>query len=300
MFEGVQEGAAILVCKEKGEKGQLFRRHEVNNLIEVIDRLDDLSSYRAHTCSNGKNHCSSSCVDLGSIASIGLGGVTGDSRYFTMSEERRLELNLPLRAVRPIVSKARHIKRPIAGPPEFEKMCQAGERIWLFDPTPALVSESSAVRSYLRLSPDRGGCRRDSYKIRLRNPWYRTPLPRRVDAFISGMSMSGIWMCFNEVERLNATNTLYVVRFKHREAWERRFEWALALCTSAVRKQLQRICRVYADGLRKIEPGQLSRVLIPTPPLKHARRLYLDAVSVLLEGEEIECRRIADKAFKTN
>ena len=99
LFDNVQEGAAILVCRNKCRPGGSFRRHEVDDLRAVVKRLGQLANYRARPCPKGEVHRADSDVLLSTLAHIGLGGVTGDARYFALSESRRKELGIPLRAV---------------------------------------------------------------------------------------------------------------------------------------------------------------------------------------------------------
>ena len=88
-----------------------------------------------------------------------------------------------------------------------------GERVWLFNPS-AAATDDPAVDRYLSLDHAAGGCRRHpAFKVRSRDPWFRTPLPPDPQGFISGMCGDGVWICINEM-RADATNTLYVVRFQ--------------------------------------------------------------------------------------
>lgn len=296
LFDDVQEGAVILVCTGKGGESQLFRRHEVDDLHEVISRLRKLATFTARKCPKGSANQSGTELPLGKVARIGLGGVTGDAAYFAFNESRRKLLGIPIRAVRPVVTRARHIRVPQLDQGTFTRLRDADERVWLFDPPPSLLGHER-VRAYLNLTAEMGGCHRDRYKIRNRDPWYRIPLPPRPDAFVSGMSTSGIWLCFNESPRLSATNTLYVVHFCSHEEHSRRYEWALALLTSRVRRQLRRSFRVYADGLTKLEPGQLADIRLPIPPqIPNARKRYQDVVGRLLTGDEAGCAALADSA----
>src|SRR5207245_5143386 len=89
-------------------------------------------------------------------------------------------------------------------------------------------------------------------------------LPLSSHGFISGMCSDGLWICVNEMARLNATNTLYVVRFRDDLSVNERYACALTLLTTTVSSRLRRLRRRYADGLQKIEPGQLADVNIPS------------------------------------
>jgi hypothetical protein len=102
------------------------------------------------------------------------------------------------------------------------------------------------------------------------------------------------WLCINETPSVNATNTLYVVRFlsRNRRDW---YKWALSLLSSAARQQIRRIGRRYPDGLIKYEPGPLGKIALPRPDADH-KALYRRAVSALLSGNIGQAKEIADSA----
>jgi hypothetical protein len=111
------------------------------------------------------------------------------------------------------------------------------------------------------------------------------------------MSQHGPWLSINEMDGLNATNTLYVVTFRsrNREAW---YMWALALLSSTAQRQIRRIGRRYADGLIKYEPGALGKIELPA--LKEDadhRSLYARAVRALLAEDLRMTKDIADSVI---
>jgi hypothetical protein len=235
---------------------------------------------------------------LRDIMTLRLGGVTGDASYFLLTESERLQRNLPVKAVRPVLSKARHLIAGELTRRAWERLRDGGERIWLFDPVPSLLTHC-AVRTYLQLPPTSGGCRSDGFKIRNRHPWYRAPLPRYVDGFISGMAQSGPWICLRAMPRLNATNTLYTVRFRARLTPDEKAAWALSLLTSHARRLLKTVGRVYPDGLVKYEPGDLLDLPILVPAkVPGARVWYLKTVKTLLSGDPQTATEMADHWFR--
>lgn len=92
------------------------------------------------------------------------------------------------------------------------RMASAGSfrrAVWLFDRT----SASTKHRAILLEHDLNGACNLSGHKISSRFPWYRTPLPKKVHCFLSGLSQHGPWLCFKDMRRLSATNTLYVGTF---------------------------------------------------------------------------------------
>jgi hypothetical protein len=210
-----------------------------------------------------------------------------------MNEEKRKTLELPLGAVRRVVSRAKHLCCATLTNEKWQELRSSGERIWLFDPGDSLLDHPKVER-YLELDVAHGGCNRKAYKVSTRDPWYCTPLPKRPDAFLSGMSQHGPCLCINEAENVNATNTLYVVRFssRNKDEW---YRWALALLTTNAQRQIRRIGRRYPDGLVKYEPGALAAIMLPqlTRSADH-RLLYRRAIAAIRHGSTGIARRIAD------
>jgi adenine-specific DNA-methyltransferase len=293
LFDEVQEGTLVVVARDCGLGPGLVSRRYFDTRAALIHGLTSGNSMNGHKCPKGSSSNKTHKVTFGSVAEIGLGGVTGDASFFLMNERKRASLRLPIRAVTPIVSKARHLRSALLTRNNWDNLKSSGERIWLFNPSTELVNHPH-VRRYLNLEPAEGGCDRQAYKVSIRERWYRTPMPSVPDAFLSGMSQYGPWLCINETGKVNATNTLYVVRFLSRK----RKDWyvcALGLLTSKARRQLRRIGRRYPDGLVKYEPGQLSQIHLPRLRVDADHKgLYKKAVAALLSGNPVLARKIAD------
>jgi adenine-specific DNA-methyltransferase len=297
LFTQVQEGAAVIICRNKRRGAGVFRRHGVADLDETINRLHRLRDHKARSCVARSNNYSKHSVRLGDIVSVKLGGVTGDTRFFTISEDRRREMGLPIDSLQPVVTKCRHIRRPCVNHEDWNQLKEQGGRVWLFNPSVSMA-DNPAVKRYLALGQKAGGCRRTAYKVRNRDPWFRTPLPSTPHGFISGMCSDGLWICVNEMRELNATNTLYVIQFQENLSVNQRYACALSLLTTLVSNRLRRLRRRYADGLQKIEPSQITDLNIP--PFNHvteAKASYCKALTLLLEGKLRESQRIADSSL---
>jgi len=277
----------------------MVRREHFETREGLIQGLSQSGSRNGHKCPSGTVRWAASTVTLDAVAEVRLGGVTGDASYFLMTEERRQALELPAAAVTMVVSKAKHLQSAFMNEKNWNELKSAGERIWLFNP-PEAIAKRLKVKNYLDLAASEGGCTREAYKVSIREPWYRTPMPKAPDAFLSGMSRYGPWLCINEMDGLNATNTLYVVTFRSRNRadW---YQWALALLSSIAQRQIRRIGRRYADGLVKYEPGPVSKIKLPKLRLDvDYKSLYLQAVAALLGGDAAMARDIADSALSSS
>lgn len=296
LFQDVSEGVVVIIATGKGGESRLFRRHEEDDLQAVVRQIGRIRQTKARNCPNQNRSKKPKVVKFSDVAHIRIGGVTGDANYFVLSEQQRRQLGLPKQCLTPIISRSKHIRRAAYDLKSWQGDCLSGEKVWLFRPREKDVA-NNAVNSYLSLLGNNGGCQRDRYKIKNRNPWYVTPLPNDPHFFLTGMSGLGLWMCVNECPKLNATNTLYTGTFREVLNRRQKYAWALSLLTSHVQKQIARSKRIYADGLSKIEPGQVNALELPEPPvITNAVTLYRKAAMEFLSGNLSQATAIADSA----
>ena len=231
---------------------------------------------------------------------IKIGCVTGDSHYFLIRESKRVQLGLPIRVLRPVLTRTRHLTTALATRTYWKTLREADERVWLFRPHSRHVKVPS-VRRYLRLDPKRGGCNRKAYKIKNREHWYRPEVPNKVDGFISGTSQRGPWISLNQYRKLSVTNTLYCVTFTMDMSRDQRAAWAMALLSSRFRQQYVKKVRAYPDGLAKIEPGDFAALRISRPPkdCKGAHKKYQEAVSLLLGEGRSAAEKVVEDWFRS-
>ena len=297
-FRPVYEGNVVVVAtsrkgKDDNARGKI-RRHTTKGLGGLTSALlQERSSGR--DCDPERRVSKNGCVRLGDLIDFQIGGVTGDTNYFVLSESERLQLGLPCSALRPVISKARQLRYPSIGKKELGLLREDDERIWLFSPPPRM-EEHAQVRSYLDLPEHEGGCHRDRFKVQARECWFRPRMPTQVDGFVSGMASPGPWLCFADEGRLTATNTLYVARYLSDADSYNKYAVALTLLTSEARRQLRRQSRRYPKGLQKVEPSVLLNLMVPIPSGRPDRRTYARAVSAFLKGDLAASSRIADSA----
>ena len=309
LFSAVQEGSVVLVAREffgvdkrrsRSAKANHVFHSEPEALIEALKTGRGPSSRRSSASSRIQSKSqtpSAARLAVRNVMEIRLGGVTGDAKYFVMSEDERCKHRIPVSACRPVISRAHHLTHGAITESDWERLRDTGERIWLFDPTPHQATDQS-VAAYLRKRPSTGGCNRLAFKVRSRTPWYRTPMPTGMHGFMSGMSSWGPWVVFREMADLGATNTLYAVRFVDAKTRDAQAAWAMWLLTTRAQKRLRRIGRRYANGLLKFEPGDISALSIEKPAVSRgAFAAYKRAVRLLLKGKVSESRAIADRWF---
>jgi adenine-specific DNA-methyltransferase len=296
IFTGVQDGCIIILADGYGRANDTSLRFEHSTLEALVSTLQNHRGKSAQSVPHQRlvRSASTKDVHVSDILEIHLGGVTGDADFFLLTETERRARELPMVCLRPVLSKARHLVSAEIGKPVWDELRRTNERVWLFYPSSHVLGHP-AVQRYLQLDAACGGCRRERYKIKKREPWYQTPLPHQVDGFISGMSRFGPWLSLNNMARLTATNTLYTVQFRKPQTLEQKAAWGLSLLTSYTQQAMKPLSRVYADGLVKYEPGDLLSLPLHVPRgVRGARTFYTKAVKLLLQGNRREAQEIAD------
>jgi adenine-specific DNA-methyltransferase len=309
--ERVQEGAVVLLAKGRRNSnpdGSLAgvrqaSRREVSTIDDLILALSDQPA-RSPRRAKQDNSISAPIIrkakerqPLSELLSIRLGVVTGDSSYFLLSEGRRHELQLPVAALKPVLSRSRHLMSHSMTVAQWNSLKEADERVWLFSPNDRIAA-NRFVQTYLRFGLN-GGCKIENHKVSIRTPWFRFPELKESDAFMSGMSTWMPSLSFRVMPNLVATNTLYVVNFTNRLLKVRqRLGIAMSLLSSDVRDQMRERGRPYAAGLLKHEPCDLLGLQVPKVGTLVAEwGAYRQALQALRGGDEVECRRIADSCL---
>jgi adenine-specific DNA-methyltransferase len=269
LFDSVLDGCIVVVGYGYRKNPQEHRRFSHDSAEALLARLkkelNPLGGRRSFV--NLPRQARSAAPKqrlLGDLLEIRLGGVTGDARYFLLTEARRRELELPVETLRPALSRAGHLVAGRVTKKIWGRLLDAGDRVWLFDPSDEYL-QHPAVQKYLNLDERCGGCRRTRYKINSRTPWHRTRLPDPVDGFLSGMTRRGPWLCFSGMPSLTASNTLYTFRFKEDLEEAEKVAWALALLDARDAAVTRSLGRRYADGLIKYEPGDLYKIPLTVP-----------------------------------
>ncbi len=300
LFPGVQDGTVVLVGRNFGGQAKESRRYEHVDGTALISHLDIAEIRKpssivptAETNWNSKDKLPR--VALGDLCEVRIGCVTGDCDYFLMNEDRRKSLGLPIASVIPVLSRARHLLKPRTNRGDWQNLRDNGERVWMFRPSERVLNHP-AVKKYLDLKFSDGGCRRSRYKIRQRKTWYLTPLSGRIDGYLSGMCAKSVWVSLSGKPQVEATNTLYTLRFKQGLTLNEKAGICLGLLTTPAISQMRVSGRRYADGLIKYEPADIAAVRVPV--LKDSRGAfgtYRRAIKLLLGGKQEEAIALVDR-----
>ena len=295
LFKGLQEGSVVLIAKGFRRKNHTIRRIEHKNLRHLVEGLRQPTMVGTPKTPDLRSSVHDRECRLGDLIEIPIGAVTGDSKFFLLTNAERLSRGLPSAACVPVLTRAAHLQTAYISAKSWQLLRDQGHRVWLFRPSKK-QSALAPVRRYLRYGAERGGCRKKGYKIQLRSTWYQTRMPESVHGFMSGMSTGGPWLAISKMPELSASNTLYTVRFKSASTFTERAAIGVGLMTSHVRSMLAILGRQYADGLIKFEPGDLSEIRVPiVQRTKGITSRYRLIISQWLSGNRVEAQRLADE-----
>ena len=178
LFPGVLEGNTVLLAfgyrptRPETALGRSLALVEHEGLTEILDGLRNraqrtVASQEPSAASSGETpphpedrprvpligkkiwtRLETGVLRLGDVFEIRIGAVTGDARFFVLSEAQRIQHQLPRSALRPVISRSHHLRSSEIGIEEWSRLRDSRERVWLFSPTIALAKLRS-VRSYL-------------------------------------------------------------------------------------------------------------------------------------------------------
>jgi adenine-specific DNA-methyltransferase len=298
LFDSVQDGCYVIQCFGFGERNRITSHHVYENREDLIKGLRPPVRPSAPAIRTFNKSPSEMVRKAGDLFQVRLGAVTGDANYFLLTEERRHELGLPESCLIPVVTGARHLTAPSIRKSVWNQIRDSGDRAYLFSPQGASLSHES-VKAYLRLTHKRGGCNRTASWVKKRAPWYSVALPNDLDGFMSGTNTNGPWIALNAMEELAATNTLYVIRFDNKiRSRDARAACSLSLLTTYSRSQFATRTRNYADGMKKLEPSDITGISLPVREAVHgAYDVYQSAAQLFIGGDAKSAISMADEWF---
>ena len=292
LFASVREGCVVLLAKGYGKAPAKVVHADHKTSHALIDALTGGARKTHAIIRPSPTPPEDTFIPFSDLYNVNIGCVTGDAKYFLLTESDRIKHKLPLEAVRPVLSKARHLSASRITKTEWKRLHERDERVWLFYPDAGTL-HLPPVREYIRHG--KRVCDLEGYKLKHRDPWYTVRDLRTGVGFLSGMTKLGPWISFRSMRGLAATNTLYVLTPRTVMPAEERSAWALSLLSTPSRRQFQELARRYPDGLAKLEPHDLYSLRLP-PPVRtdDATKQYERAIHFLVTDRIAQAVEIAD------
>jgi adenine-specific DNA-methyltransferase len=226
---------------------------------------------------------------LGSLATLSIGAVTGCNRIFLMTEEDRRTMGINRADVRPVVSRARHLRGLSIDATSLFEQASAGEKTWLLTPQ-SIDAKGQGVRRQLARIPAKQ--RRFTHWFAKRKPWWKVSVPN-CDAIFTYMNDRGPRLVLASDE-VGCTNTLHCVRFASDVSPQARMAASLTFLSTFGQLAAERIGRSYGGGVLKFELKDARR--LPTiPPKSAVEDCFAKADQALRQGDHVGAIKLADE-----
>ena len=196
-------------------------------------------------------------VPLSAYGAIKRGIATGANEFFVLRPSEAESLRLPISALQPCVASAKAIDSPVFDDAAWGLLHQADRPCYLFDGVAGL--ETDSAQRYLAHGESLGYHLR--YLTSRRKPWFKLESRKPAPLLLPVFSRSGFPVVFNRsgVVNLTAFHGFYP---KVEFAGLAPRIWQYFKSDDASRA-IEAQQRSYGDGLKKLEPGDWAKVLVP-------------------------------------
>jgi len=229
------------------------------------------------------------CSELGEVADVGIGYVTGANDFFHITPDVKREYELPASRLVRVVCRGSAFRGAVLTEEDWRNGLASGASAYLLKL--GSTSASGSVRRYLDHGVTLGIPAR--YKCRSREPWYRVPNVYEADAFLTYMSGQRPRLVANDAG-LFAPNTLHVLRLRQTPFTAHGI--AIAWQSSISRLSAEIEGHAMGGGMLKLEPREACRVLLPASiETDDIDGLAVEIDTLLRAERDDEARRLVDE-----
>ena len=225
--------------------------------------------------------------ELGTIASIRIGLVTGANKFFIRGRAQSEVLETAGIKALPIVSRSGLLKRLEWAHSDQANLEESGSpsRLIVVRPTAALRGET---KDWIE-NGERDGLHK-RYKCRHRDPWYSINAGRCPDAFLRYMSSSAPAIVLNTAG-VRTTNTIHNLSWRQDGSDSKAY--AVGSCTSLFSLGCEILGHAYGGGVLKLEPRAVAE--LPVPICEVDPQVFADVNVALVNANLERARSIADE-----
>lgn len=210
--------------------------------------------------------CFSPLIDWGETD---LGMVTGNNKFFSLTQTRIQELSLrKSELIRISPPSSRHLRGLNFSERAWSEMAQSDARAFLFYPK---STPSAAAKRYIREGEKRGVHK--AYKCRVRSSWWRVPLVSVPDLFVTYMNHDTPRLVANTA-RVPYLNSVHGVTLRQGLRQLGSDLLPIAALNSVTLLGAELVGRSYGGGILKLEPKEAD--LLPVPSVAAVRSAARD------------------------
>ncbi|MGK2875381.1 MAG: HsdM family class I SAM-dependent methyltransferase [Nocardioides sp.] len=226
-----------------------------------------------------------------------LGMVTGNNRYFALAPAKAAELGLEPSDLLPLSPPgSRHLRGLTLTSGALNQLGDDGQATLLFRPS---AEPSRMAWKYIHSGEDLDV--HAGYKCRVRTPWWRVPLVKPADLFLTYMNADTPRLCTNRAgaHHLNSVHGVYLKPETRRLGMDL---LPLASLNSVTLLGAETVGRAYGGGMLKIEPKEADQLPLPSFDLvsKHSdalRRLRPSVTAAARSGRMTDAVSLVDEVL---
>ena len=263
---------------DESRDGGLLRALVTDTALDLYDELSE----------------SPNAVRLGKWVDTRIGIVTGNNDYFILSQDEWRQTEIPEKYFIPVLRRPAYVNGLIATDRDLKILSKEGKPYRLLNPPENLSRTPKSLRKYIEQGEEKGV--NLAWKCKSRDPWYIVPHTYVPEAIIPCMAASWARLMVN---RSSYTCTNNIIRLSWKEKRPSN-DWArLALGTLSTFCQLsaELVGRSYGGGVLKLEPTELTRLVVPLIPVEVTRALAKKVHSLLREGDVAAATNAVDSAL---
>lgn len=225
-----------------------------------------------------------------------LGMVTGNNKYFTLSNEDVRRLGLKERELLRISPPgSRHLRGLVLAKGGWQDLADEGQRVFLFRPD--LSRPSKAALNYIAEGERQGV--HQAYKCRMRKPWWAVPQVAVPHLFLTYMNHDTPRLVSNRA-KLGYLNSVHGVTIRRGFRQIGMELLPLAALNSLTLLGAEVVGRAYGGGMLKLEPREADRLPVPGPELvrnvaPELRAIRPQLARFLRNGSLIKAVRAVDR-----
>lgn len=237
----------------------------------------------------------SACQELGKLAKIRIGLVTGDNSFFVLTKKKAERLGLASKSLRPIIARQLHLRGLQVTAQDLEELESKDAKCLLLNTSISMSAMPAALQDYLKTYNESDI--KDNRTFNKRKPWYQIALEAVPDAFFTCMSWYGPQLILNQTAT-TCTNTVYRVEFSYPTECTPEVRQQLSITLQSTFSQLSAELngRSYGSGALKLEPSEVKRIALLLPPPDSAAQVVFEKIDLCLrQGKAGDARQLADQ-----
>lgn len=217
------------------------------------DQLDPQSNWQG--LGQG-NHSNDGMVVLTAFGDVKRGIATGGNEFFVLRPSEVESRSLATVNLVNCIAGANSAPSLIFDDAQFNRLHAQDKPCYLFN---GLSEENESAQRYVIYGENIGINQR--YLTRMRNPWYRLESRRPAPLLLAVFGREGFRVCFNRTQAVNLTAFHGFYPHPGMEKWVPLI-WLYFQSPMARERYITRQ-RAYGDGLKKLEPGDWSKLHVP-------------------------------------